>query len=163
MPFPAKESSMKQLPMITVAALLCLAGSTQAEILFRGVVVVTAVNAACAGVLNLGDQGNAQFHPRELGNDNFSALTTINEFGGHSYSVDKGSFAATYKKVITGGLGWSKYDANAQASVLLSPVPALTLATETLTLTGKIKNPNGNTNEANCEASFRGVMYKHVE
>lgn len=154
---------MKHLLIISAAAMLGLATPTHAETLFRGVLVYTSVNAACAGIRDVGNQDNAQFHPRGLGNDNFSAMTTIYDFGGNSYHLDNGSFSTIYKKVNTGGLGWSKYDASAQASILLNPIPTITSTTSTLTLVGKIKNPNGNTNEANCEASFRAVLYKHID
>jgi hypothetical protein len=153
---------MKHL-LFASAAVLGLSAHAEAETLFRGPLEVTAVNAACAGIKDVGNQDNAQFHPRGLGNDNFMALTTIYDFGGSSYSLNNGSFGTAYKKVDTGGLGWSKYDANAQASVLLNPVPVITSGTNALTLIGKIKNPNGNSNEANCEVSFRAVMYKRVE
>jgi hypothetical protein len=150
--------------MITLAAAMTLSSTaTQAEVLFRGTYVVTSANAACTDGPNVGDQDNAQFHPRGLGNDNFAALTRIFSFGGNSYSLDAADFSTAYKKVNTGGLGWSKYDSEAQAFILLNPVPKITTTTETLTLVGKIKNPTGQNNQANCEASFRALMYKHID
>jgi hypothetical protein len=146
-----------------LAALIAMAAPSQAEILYRGIYKVTSVNAACNGALSVGDHDTAQFHPRGLGNENFSAMTTIWSFGASSYQLDSASFTTAYKKVKTGGVGWSLYTNTFPASILLSPVPNITTSTATLTLTGKIKNPRGRSDMQACEVGFRAALYKIVE
>ena len=149
--------------LAVVAGLAVLTPEAQAEVLFRGVFKITNVNAACTQGPNKGYLDNTQFHPRGLGNDNFTALTTISNFGGRSYKLEGADFGTSFTPVITQGLGWSAYTADKKASVLIDPVPIIGIATNFLTLTGKIKNIYGNSGQENCVADFRAVLYKITE
>lgn len=146
-----------------IAALTAFGSGAQAEILFRGSFQITAVNAACTEGPSAGSIENAQFHPRGLGNDNVTALTTIWTFGGNSFKLEGASFTKNFQPVISEGLGWSVYTKTKKASILLDPVPTIETNTNALVLTGKIKNISGNEGQENCIANFRAVLYKVVE
>jgi opacity protein-like surface antigen len=140
-----------------------VAGEARAEVLFRGIIETVSASAECAGIRNVGALDSVQYHPRNLGNDNFAALTTIWSFGGHSYSLSGADFGLNFTQVETGGLGWSVYNSNKKASVLFDPVPDIDAQTKFLALKGKIKNPNGNEGEEQCVIGFRAALYKEVQ
>jgi hypothetical protein len=153
---------MKHLIMAAAFAGM-LAMPAQAEIVFRGVFEVTAASGCPIGP-RVGDRDNMQFHPRALaGNSNFAALTTIWSYGGQEYRLRNGlDFTASYQVVRNGGLGWDIYTPKRQSSVLISATtPAvITANTPSVTLVGKIKNPDGVAGNEGCEIRFRAIMLK---
>ena len=146
--------------LAVATALAGLSAEARSEVLFRGVFQITAVNAACTDGPNVGSLDNTQFHPRGQGNANFTALTTTSTYGGHSYKLEGANFTKTFQPVISEGLGWSVYTANKKSSILLDPLPVFELSTNTLILTGKIKNIWGNAGQENCVADFRAALYR---
>ena len=145
------------------AALLSgTATSARAEILFRGLMEWTAVNAACAGGPRAGDQDNARYHPAVApGNFNFAALNRIWRFGATSFALETGSFTTAFKQVSNVSIGWSDYTPDRPSFVRLTQSPAtITSTTPNVTLVGQIKNPWGEIGLENCIVDFRMVGLK---
>jgi uncharacterized membrane protein len=144
--------------MIAAAVLACSTAISDAETLFQGTLRFTAVNAACANVASAGNQDNALFHPASVpGNDNFTALNAIYDFGARSWKLlAAGSFTSSYQQVSNVGIGWSDYTPSKPTFILVSKQQPATLLSTTpnVTLFGKIKNPNGNIGEETCVATF---------
>ncbi len=150
--------------MVKFAALslsvLCLTATTaSAEILFRGSMRITAVSAGCTGVVGVNNQWNAQFHPATApGNDNWSALNRIDQYGAQSYrKLTAGAFTASFQRVSNNGIGWSDYTPSKPTFVSVSVQTPGTIKATTVgvSLTGQIKNIFGDSGSAeNCVASF---------
>ncbi len=145
------------------AALSALTTQAGAEVIYRGSYQITAVNAACKDGPNVGSIDNAQFHPRGQGNMNFTSLTTIWTYGGHSYKLDGANFTSSFQEVISDALGYSVFTTDKKSSILLDPVPAIEADTNALVLTGKIKNIWGNIGQEECIADFRAALYRRVD
>ena len=144
--------------VIAVAALSSLAAPASAEILFRGIMEVTAVNTNCTDGPSVGDSDNARFHPAAApGNFNFSAFNLIYGFGATSWKLNTGSFTTTFQQVSNNSIGWSDYTPDRPSFFLVSKqAPAtITAITPTVILEGKIKNPWGNIGQETCVATFR--------
>ena len=150
--------------ILTVAALGSMASMAQAEVLFRGTLQFTAVNAACTDGPRVGDQDNARFHPALLpGNNTFEALNQIWNFGATSWRLlASGGFTASFQQTSNASIGWSDFtpDKPTFISVSKQAPAALTATTTNVTLVGKIKNPWGNIGQENCVASFIFVGVK---
>ena len=145
---------------ISTAALLSLAAPASAEILFRGFMRITAVNASCTDGPNVGDSDNGQFHPAAAPeNMNFSAFNQIYTHGATSWRLDGGSFTNSFQQVSNVGIGWTDYTPDKPSFLLISrQAPAtITTTTASILLEGKIKNPRGNIGQENCVATFRFV------
>ena len=139
-------------------ALSSLAAPASAEILFRGIMNVTAVNANCTDGPNVGDSDNAQFHPAAApGISNFSAFNQIHRFGAISWKLNTGSFTTAFQQVSNNAIGWSDYTPDKPSFFLVSKQApaAITAITPTVILEGKIKNPWGNIGQETCVATFR--------
>lgn len=143
---------------IAAAAVLSLAAPASAEILFRGIMNVTAVNANCTDGPNVGNSENAQFHPAAApGNSNFSALSQFGRYHATSWALNTGSFTTTFQQVSNKSIGWSDFTPDKPSFFLVSkqaPVN-ITSTTPTIILEGKIKNPRGNIGQETCVATFR--------
>jgi len=146
---------------ITLSAMaVAMIGSAQAEVLYRGYFVITAVNAACAGDASKGDSFNAQFHPNGVtGNSNFSALNLIQRFNAVSHRLDGASFGPVFKTVVSTGIGWSEYtpDATSQIRFATQDPSSLAAGPASINVTGQVKNIWGNLGKEGCTATFRYV------
>ena len=137
------------------------ATQASAEILYRGTIIWTAVSG-CVGEQK-GYIFGSQFHPRLLGgNDNFSGLTVVHNFGAAGYQLDSQNFPNALVQVGSGGVGWSAYDFQFPAfvRVISQDPPTLTTASPAIRLVGKIKNPWGD--QANCLVDFNASYVKRV-
>ena len=156
---------MSKFALLASSMLLALATPASAEILFRGVIRITAAQN-CPNGPNVGNLDHASYHPRGLGNENFAALTQIWTFGANSYRLADGkNFTASFQQVISKGIGWADYTPSKPSFVLVSsqvPKP-LTLGTTSITLKGRIKNPRGNDGAETCIVDFEMVGVKEVD
>ena len=128
--------------VIAVAALSSLAAPASAEILFRGIMEVTAVNTNCTDGPSVGDSDNARFHPAAApGNFNFSAFNLIYGFGATSWKLNTGSFTTTFQQVSNNSIGWSDYTPDRPSFFLVSKqAPATITSTTTFIIVKKSAN-----------------------
>jgi hypothetical protein len=136
-----------------------------AETRFRGNILFTAVQNCPDGYAREGWHFRSEFHPRVAGNDNFSAVSLVFDYGAAGFKLDNANFTASYQEVLTGGVGWGDaYVPPQKAFVLVSAQQPATLSptSPSVIVTGKIKNVWGQDEGVNCEVSFRGVYARKL-
>jgi hypothetical protein len=159
--------------ILLAAALLAAAPVTaSAEVVFIGTVVFTAVTSQCQNS-HVGDRYPSVYHPKypitpaATANANFSGLSFIKGHYADGHFLNSLAFDATFRTVVTGGVGWGDTYTRPQAQWaqirLLSSVPAtanITTATQTVTLIGQAKRLFSDPGGLNCIVTFRGVYVK---
>ncbi len=151
------------------ATIVALAWATpsKAEALFDGVMTFTGVTSPCSGGPFdpiVGHNYTGQFHPRTvLGVAQtlpFASLNFCSEFQAYGFLVKTGgNFPNTFvspSPIQSDYIGWSHFNpAPAPDVAIISQGPAtISTTTPQVTLVGKISNPNGNSSQASCVASF---------
>lgn len=137
-----------------------LASQASAETRFRGHVVFTAVNDCRNGEAEVGWEFRSELHPRLNGNKDFTALSLVHDYGAMGNLLVGKNFTGAYQTVVKGGVGWGDgYVPAKKGAILISAQQPRTIAANTpaVTLTGKMKNPWGDTGSEQCEVTFRGV------
>jgi hypothetical protein len=152
---------------LTCAGLVLMAMSmpSAAETNFRGNLVFTAVKNCNAKDAQAGWEFKSSYHVPMSGNDNFSGLSLVYQYGAIGHRLENAKFTSAYKVVKTGGVGWGDaYTSKRQSSILVSlQVPStLTPTTPSVIVTGKIKNVWGDIGVENCEVTFRGVYVRNL-
>lgn len=151
-----------------LAAALTAAGTTaaSAEVVFIGTIKITAVTAQCQNV-HANDVNPSTFHPKIVGNGNFSGLSWVGTYSARGHSLDGRAFDATFRTVITGGVGWGDTFTTTAAQraqiAVTSYSPALAsinASTQTLTIRGQIKRLFNDPGGLACVATFIGNYVK---
>lgn len=153
--------------LVSSVLLAAVPATASAENVFIGTVVTTAVTAACQNS-SAGDRHPSVYHPKSPGNEPFSGLSFVR--GGTyavGHSLNNLAFDATFRTVVTGGVGWGDTYTRPQALWaqirLTSSVPAtasITNATQTVTITGQARRLFSDAGGLNCVVTFRGVYVK---
>ncbi len=152
---------------IILAALLSAGATTaSAEVVFIGTIKITAVTAQCQNV-HVNDVNPSTFHPKIVGNGNFSGLSWVGTYSARGHVLDNVAFDATFRTVKTGGVGWGDPYTAAQATwaqiAVTSYSPALgsiNTSTPTLILRGQIKRLFNDPGGLACVATFIGTYVK---
>ena len=152
---------------ILAAALLAAATATaSAEIVFVGTIKITAVSPQCQNI-NVNDINQSSFHPRVAGNANFSGISWVSNHSARGHGLNGLAFDATFRTVVTGGVGWGdpyEVDAARRAQIrVLSYTPALaniTNTTPTLTILGQVRRLFEDPGGLACIATFVGTYVK---
>ena len=147
---------------VLVAAIV---NQASAEVLFRGNIVFTAVKNCTPDDAEVGRDFKSQFHPRVTGNDDFTALSLVYEYGALGHRIEAANFTDSYQAAASGGVGWGDgYTPKKRTSILISAQQPKTFSASTpsILLTGKLKNPWGDVGAEQCEVSFRGVYVQLV-
>ena len=103
--------------------------------------------------------------PGVAGNDDFTALSLVYDYGALGHRIDAANFTGSYKVMQSGGVGWGDgYTPKKRTSILISTQQpkALSASTPSILLTGKLKNPWGSVGAELCEVSFRSVYVQLV-
>lgn len=151
--------------LLAVGVATVLSSQASAEVRFRGHVVITAINNCQNGEMQVGWDFRSEFHPRLAGNDDFTGLSLVHDFGAIGNRLQSKDFTSAYQTVIKGGVGWGDgYVPQKKGAILLSTQQPkiISASTQTINVTGKMKNPWGDEGSEQCEATFRGVYVQLV-
>lgn len=149
--------------LLSAVVAVGLSSTAQAEILFRGHAVVTAVTPQCTD-FDVGNQNQSRYHPPTVGgNDDFTGITFLSSHSGHGYTID-GALTAGFKNAEAGGLGWSNYDWTGSQAKQIARTPAtITAATRFVFLKAQLRAPRDDDGGALCIITFEAAYTREPE
>lgn len=132
--------------------------TASAETVFAGQIRTTAATAACQ-FYGVGRIDASQFHPTIAGNAAFSAISFLQPLSAVGYKLNNINFDATFRNVITGGVGWGDPFSWTGSQVRISSQsPAtITATTPSVVLRGQIKKPENDPGGVACIITFTGA------
>ena len=157
---------LKTLTAISALAFV-LAGPASADIQFEGNVKFTKKTLACNSSIKLGIAWRSQFHPGNTllpGNSDWTGLNRVEDFFAQGWGRG-GDFTTSFQKVSNGaqaqkftGLHIDQDFALSKSFLKLSTLPAvMNSGTESVKLTGRIKNPLGTAAQVKCIVDFIAI------
>jgi hypothetical protein len=125
--------------LASLALVAAFSNHAAAEVLFEGTAVFTAVSNC--QFLPAVDQTTSRYHPRVLGNQNFTGLSFTYMFSSAGYKLVGKNFGPTFKNVESGGTGYGDNFTWTGSQILISEQNPATidLSTRFVTLRGRIK------------------------
>jgi hypothetical protein len=155
------KKSMFRLGAILLAGFL----STQAEArtIFEGRMVFTAVSNCVDSTV--GDRFTSLYHISGLnGNSSRTSLTMVRDLSAEGYQIDGVSkFTTAFKTVNAIETGTGAHAFQAAVRIISSTPATATATTNSLSITGQIKNRKDDPNRLNCIVTFRASYTRRID
>jgi hypothetical protein len=156
---------MKKSIFLTGALLFASLMFTQAEAktIFEGRMVFTTVSN-CADS-TVGDRFTSLCHISGLnGNSNRTSLTLVRDLSADGYQIDGASkFTTAFKTVNAVETGTGAHAFQAAVRIISSTPATVTATTNSLSITGQIKNRHDDTNKLNCVVTSRASYTRRID
>jgi hypothetical protein len=148
---------IRRLILAAAAVAMTVVTSASAETVFAGIIRTTAATAPCQ-FYDVGRIDASQFHPNIAGNANFSAISFLQPLSAVGYKLNGLAFDATFRNVITGGIGWGDPFnwTGSQVKIFFQSPATITATTPQLLLRGQIKKPENDPGGIACIITFSG-------